>query len=696
MKKIGKKLMEGLAYMVRTVQPVAPAVLLGALVAAVLMNYNPPEAEKYKVSAAESTWDNLNLLSRTEDSSEDTSEAAAETGKGSFDLADGTYRGTGTGFGGEITVDVTISAKAITSIDIVSAPGETDSFFSRAKGVIDSMISAQSTKVDVVSGATYSSNGIIAAVENALYGTVSTQATASASGQTGASAPSVAKIDDSNAVYKDGDYTGIAQGFGGPIKVKVTVKDGKIADVKILSASGETSSYLNKAKSLIKTIVSKNSTNVSAVSGATYSSNGIINAVRNALSGAKAGSKEEKTSQPDKTTKKKKDKGTSRDSGDYEDGTYTGSAQGFGGPIKVQVKIKKGKIASVKILSAEKETKSFFDKAKALTRTIVNKQTADVSAISGATYSSNGIINAVKNALAKAKKKSSGSTTKKKKTTEKATEKKKENTHTPATSAGQYADGTYQGAGEGFKGNITVSVIIKNGKITEIKIVSREDDDPYFTNAKNGILSKVIDKQSTAVDTVSGATYSSEGILSAIDNALKKAVKNPASTTAKKGDTTMEQKESTGKKDDTTTEKKDDTESGKTTEKEDATETEKTTEKKDDTESEENTTESKSAYKDGTYSVSVTCQADGDGEFADYEISMDVVIQSDKITAVNNISGGSGYVKADQWYLNEAKSGVVSSIISKGTPNVSAVSGATCSSNAIIEGCRKALEKAKN
>lgn len=56
----------------------------------------------------------------------------------------------------------------MTAIDIVSAPGETDSFFQRAKGVIDEMLTAQSTDVDVVSGATYSSNGIIGAVKNAL------------------------------------------------------------------------------------------------------------------------------------------------------------------------------------------------------------------------------------------------------------------------------------------------------------------------------------------------------------------------------------------------------------------------------------------------------------------------------------------------------------------------------------------------
>ena len=47
--------------------------------------------------------------------------------------------------------NVTVSKKTMTAIDVVSAPGETDSFFQRAKGVIDEMLTAQSTDVDVVS-----------------------------------------------------------------------------------------------------------------------------------------------------------------------------------------------------------------------------------------------------------------------------------------------------------------------------------------------------------------------------------------------------------------------------------------------------------------------------------------------------------------------------------------------------------------
>lgn len=76
--------------------------------------------------------------------------------KGSFDLADGIYKGTGTGYAGEVTVAVTIKDKQITAIDILSSSDDA-AFFNRAKAVIDRIIAGQTLDVDVVSGATFSS-----------------------------------------------------------------------------------------------------------------------------------------------------------------------------------------------------------------------------------------------------------------------------------------------------------------------------------------------------------------------------------------------------------------------------------------------------------------------------------------------------------------------------------------------------------
>ena len=88
---------------------------------------------------------------------------------------------------------------------------------------------------------------------------------------------------DAENVYKDGTYTGSGQGFGGAVEVQVTLANDSITDIQVTSASGEDSAYLSQAEGVISTIISSQSTDVDTVSGATFSSTGIINAVNDAL-----------------------------------------------------------------------------------------------------------------------------------------------------------------------------------------------------------------------------------------------------------------------------------------------------------------------------------------------------------------------------------------------------------------------------
>ncbi len=86
----------------------------------------------------------------------------------------------------------------------------------------------------------------------------------------------------------------------------------------------------------------------------------------------------------------------------------------------------------------------------------------------------------------------------------------------------QYRDGTFTGSGEGFEGTITVSVSIEKDRITGISVVSASDDDPYWSEGK-GVISRILSAQSANVDTVSGATFSSGGIIQAVKAALSSA-----------------------------------------------------------------------------------------------------------------------------------------------------------------------------
>ncbi|MDO4617351.1 MAG: FMN-binding protein [Lachnospiraceae bacterium] len=86
-----------------------------------------------------------------------------------------------------------------------------------------------------------------------------------------------------------------------------------------------------------------------------------------------------------------------------------------------------------------------------------------------------------------------------------------------------YKDGTYNGSGEGFGGAIDVAVTVENGSIASIDILSHDGEDgPYFAEAVQ-IVEDMLNEQSADVDTISGATFSSTGIRTAVAEALEKA-----------------------------------------------------------------------------------------------------------------------------------------------------------------------------
>lgn len=96
------------------------------------------------------------------------------------------------------------------------------------------------------------------------------------------SQPQTSSAEDDSS-YKDGVYEGEAQGFGGDIRLSLTVEKGSITDIEILSADGEDGAYLDTAKAIIDDIITAQTYDVDTVSGATFSSTGIKNATKEAL-----------------------------------------------------------------------------------------------------------------------------------------------------------------------------------------------------------------------------------------------------------------------------------------------------------------------------------------------------------------------------------------------------------------------------
>lgn len=143
--------------------------LLSALETIYTSRVQNQTASEADTAAGSDTTDSVSTDSASADNSEADNNTTDDTSADSdYVYKDGTYTGEAEGYGGTIQVEVTLAGDEITSINVVSAPGEDSAYLSQAESVINSVISAQSTDVDTVSGATFSSTGILNAVDEAL------------------------------------------------------------------------------------------------------------------------------------------------------------------------------------------------------------------------------------------------------------------------------------------------------------------------------------------------------------------------------------------------------------------------------------------------------------------------------------------------------------------------------------------------
>ena len=312
---------------------------------------------------------------------------------------------------------------------------------------------------------------------------------------------------------KDGEYEGTATGYGGPLTVRITVKGGKLTDIKVVSQT-ETPEYFNRAKAVIGKILSSGNVNVDSVSGATISSNAIKKAVADALS--KAGSKQQA-----KVTPVKKDARSAKGrkgnaagtfsigSANLNDGVYTGSGQGYNGPIRVRVTVSGGNITNVEILSNSDDA-PFFNRAKAVIGRLLGSPGKSVDTVSGATYSSRGIIDAVRNALSGAGKTTVANTSSTN-TPAAPDNKPSEDNVSPAVNpetgdpayvdaalrkhypGDKLKDGDYTGIGIGYlnPGGIKTYITVKDGEISSLRVGVgddyRDDMGPFRSQAENVI-----------------------------------------------------------------------------------------------------------------------------------------------------------------------------------------------------------------
>lgn len=501
--------------------------------------------------------------------------------------------------------------------------------------------------------------------------------------------------------WKDGVYIGKGTGFGGTIQVEVTIKNGKMTKIDDVLHEQETPEYYKKAAAIIPKILKAQSPNVDTISGATYSSSGIREAVIRALNQAGAEITNPSGSNPASAsgsgTAKKTSTGKKLADGQPADGTYTGSAscQKFDYTVTLSVRFKNGKaraISNLKVTGNEDDANvAYYKKAwKPMVKKLLKAQTTKVDVVSGATYSSNAIVDAYQDAYNKAVSQNSKAKgkTKGKAAAKDSTKKTLPSDDTENIPAGTVQDGTYHvnavcdpDEDKDFTSyTLYADVVFAGGKCNAITNFSSTDETnkSYYTKAAKGtskspgVVEQILNKQSaTGISAVSGATCSSRTIRALYLQALTQA-------------TGVEQKEEDSEP---SSGSQAPVESGTAnpTNPDGAADSQEGTENRD--------------IQDGTYSASATV-VDLYEDFLDYKITADIIFQDGKLTGIENLTANTDSTNIS--YCNRAANGTVKKrgiieqlIANQSSSAIDVVSGATCSSLAIIELYNNALALAQ-
>lgn len=189
----------------------------------------------------------------------------------------------------------------------------------------------------------------------------------------------------------------------------------------------------------------------------------------------------------------------SSQSGTYTPGSYSATAKGFGGDVTVTITVDADSITDVTI-TGDKETPAVGGAAmESLPEAILAAQSEDIETVTGATYTSDAVKEALGKAIALAK---GGEA---------------------STEPIAFTAGTYTGTGAGYNGDVVLTVTFTDDMITGIEIVDEMETEHVGTSAYDIIFQDIMDFTSTGVDTVSGATFTSNAVLTAVEDAATQA-----------------------------------------------------------------------------------------------------------------------------------------------------------------------------
>ncbi len=428
------------------------------------------------------------------------------------------------GFGGPVEITITVDESGVITAMTVGGDqfNETPGYGAKAKepAFTDQFIGksgklALGVDVDAVSGATITSTAVVSGVNEAL---------AALRGETVAPQPSSAPVPTASPDGRTGKA--IKEGYESPVETVITLDDaGKIIGITV----GENSSFDEtpglgekvkedafKAQFIGKTGPFKLGENIDAVTGATYSSQAVVDAVNTVLVNLNG----EPAAPTSAETKPAAAEGKSS----------TVTVDGFAGKVDVTVTVDDSGAITALAVGGDQfaETDGLGAKAKeeSFTSQFIGKKGSvtlgtDVDAIAGATITSEAVVEGVNEALASL----SGAP-------EATPVPTPEATQTPAPEATAAPQGrTASATKEGFEspievvvtvdeaGNILVVTVGQNSSFAETEGLGTKVREEAFTSqflGKTGPFELGKD-----VDAVAGATYSSKGAVDALNEALE-------------------------------------------------------------------------------------------------------------------------------------------------------------------------------
>ncbi len=429
------------------------------------------------------------------------------------DFVPGTYSAAAQGMDGDVTVSITVDESTITDIQ-VDVSGETPGIGAEiGDEVTTQILTAQSSDIAGVSGATVSSTAVKealdAAIANAEAGshegepTPSTEEEATeAKAQTEKTAEEAATEGEAVAAgsYTAGTYTATAKGIESDVKVEGTFDENGLTDLSV-DVSGETAGLgADIGDKMVEAVMAAQSADVDGVAGATISSDTVKTAVADIFAQAAGGAATEDVAE--EVTEK-----AAEAAGSFTAGTYKASAKGIESDVKVEATFDGSALTDLSVDVSGETPGLGADIGDKMVDAVMAAQSADVDGVAGATITSDAVKAAVADVFAQAQ---GGA--------EAATE-------AAAEAKAQFTPGTYEGKAKGIESDVVVKITVDESKITKIELDVSGETKGLGAEIGDEMVDQFLKAQSADVDGVSGSTITSKAAIEAMTQALEEAAK---------------------------------------------------------------------------------------------------------------------------------------------------------------------------